>query len=538
MPDAGAASGAGADLLPPAFVMQSASGIAWESAWPGRSAYYLALLVMRFGNTYAASLPVAVVSSYLGEKPWLEVAGTQVKAVRFGKRKPVTATENGFNAISPKHNAVMVWSASKILNGRASPPDLTGKIVLVGPTRTMGPRDDATAPLVMLDALVADGLLNGTLLIDPTTTELSVLFLVTTIISFVALWYAARFRPVALTTTFVLNGAFVIGVTALWELCDETWRNEAFVWSAVWLVLAFSGLPAFGILFWRSVADRRRLRSAFRHYVDPKVIEAVLRDPDGLRIGGAVRRVTVLFADIVDFTNTTERTPPDQMIAMLNTYMEAMTDVVMRTGGIVDKIIGDSIMAFWGAPIPQPDSAQRAVECALSILDELERLKERDMRFANVSIGVGVATGDAVVGNLGGQKRFDYSLIGDTVNLASRLESLTRQLNVRILVDQETFAGKTAELVARDLGQLRVKGKQQAVRVWEIGWPQLHSSFFQAFNSAVAEIVAGSFQVARNKLDSLRSEKPDDVATQMYFDRLSEDREPEPEGIVLEFRVK
>ena len=143
-----------------------------------------------------------------------------------------------------------------------------------------------------------------------------------------------------------------------------------------------------------------------------------------------------------------------------------------------------------------------------------------------------------MVGNLGGQKRFDYSLIGDTVNLASRLESLTRQLNVRILVDHETFAGKTAELVARDLGQLRVKGKKQAVRVWEIGWPQLHSSFFQSFNSAVAEIRAGSFQVARTELDSLRSEKPDDVATQMYLERLSGNHAPEPEGIVLEFRTK
>ena len=145
--------------------------------------------------------------------------------------------------------------------------------------------------------------------------------------------------------------------------------------------------------------------------------------------------------------------------------MTSMIDVIFKTGGVVDKLMGDGIMAFWGAPNDIENPSRAAIDCALKMLDNLRELQKNDPRFADLDIGIGISTGDVVVGNLGGEKRFDYSVIGDTVNFASRLEGLTRHFKVHLLVSRETYTEAGGGYIGRELGLVKVKGKQLFVPI-------------------------------------------------------------------------
>ncbi len=171
-----------------------------------------------------------------------------------------------------------------------------------------------------------------------------------------------------------------------------------------------------------------------------------------MKLGGERRHLAILFADIVSFTKRAEKTEPEDLLALLNTYMTSMIDVIFKTGGVVDKLMGDGIMAFWGAPNDLENPSRSALDCALKMLENLNVLQTTDPRFADLDIGIGISTGDVVVGNLGGENRFDYSVIGDTVNFASRLEGLTRHFKVHLLVSRETYTEAGAGYIGRELG--------------------------------------------------------------------------------------
>jgi adenylate cyclase len=233
--------------------------------------------------------------------------------------------------------------------------------------------------------------------------------------------------------------------------------------------------------------------------------------------------MSILFADIVGFTSRSERTPPEELVALLNTYMTAMIDVILRSGGVVDKLMGDGIMAFWGAPGDLPNPARTSIECALDMLGELDRLRRTDPRFVDVDIGIGIATGDAIVGNFGGQQRFDYSAIGDTVNLASRIEGLTRHFKVHLLVNHQTLEEAADGFIMRNIGAVRVKGKQQAVEIVEVAGRSggaVEPAFYQQFGAALAALQKGSQDQARTELEELAKKKPDDHVVQIYLERL------------------
>ena len=178
-----------------------------------------------------------------------------------------------------------------------------------------------------------------------------------------------------------------------------------------WLVLFL-----FGFHYWsRKETEKRELRGAFQNYFSPQVMEAILNEPDKLKLGGERREVTILFSDIRSFTALTESLPPQTLTHLLHEYFSEMTEAVLATDGIVDKYIGDAIMAFWGAPIPQPDQADRAVRTAIDMLRRLKKLHEkwRKEEQPQLDIGIGINLGVATVGNFGSSKRYDYTVIGD-----------------------------------------------------------------------------------------------------------------------------
>jgi adenylate cyclase len=188
----------------------------------------------------------------------------------------------------------------------------------------------------------------------------------------------------------------------------------------------------------------------------------------GLEGAGQTREVTLLFSDIRGFTTLSETRPPEEVVALLNRYFSLQVDVIFRHGGSLDKFIGDAIMAFWGAPLDDPQHAQHAVACALDMAAALEQFKrEIGASVAGFDVGIGVHSGPAVVGLIGSEKRREYTSIGDTVNLASRIEGLTKEAGRRILVSRETMSRCAGAFEFAPCGTFKAKGRAQGVELFE-----------------------------------------------------------------------
>ncbi len=220
----------------------------------------------------------------------------------------------------------------------------------------------------------------------------------------------------------------------------------------------------------RAERERRRLREAFRPYLPAKVLDLVLVDPARIALGGERREIAILFSDIRSFTEIAERLAPRQLTAMLQEYFEAMTDEVHREDGVLDKFIGDGVMAFWGAPVEQPDHADRAVRAAQAMLRRLAGLHRRwnAAGLPLFDIGIGINVGVATVGNMGSSRRFDYTAIGDAVNVAARLEELNRAHGSRIIVSESMRRQLTIPVRVRDLGEVRLHGRHGEIRAFEV----------------------------------------------------------------------
>lgn len=216
--------------------------------------------------------------------------------------------------------------------------------------------------------------------------------------------------------------------------------------------------------------QRRFIKNVFRHYLSPHVIEKIIENPGLLRLGGEKREITSFFSDVAGFTTIAESLPPEDMVNLLNDYLSEMTDIILFFGGTLDKYEGDAIVAFWNAPLEQPDHALRACRAALKCQRRLGELrKDFNERFGHeLAMRIGVNSGPAVVGNMGSRNRFDYTAIGDTVNLASRLEGACKHYKVPVLIGEETFDRVKDNIVSREADIIRVVGKKKPVRVFEI----------------------------------------------------------------------
>lgn len=215
--------------------------------------------------------------------------------------------------------------------------------------------------------------------------------------------------------------------------------------------------------------EKQRARAMLSRYLAPTVVTDMLRGSGVDGLGGTRSEISVLFSDIRGFTSISENLEPEQTVELLNRYLDVMTDVVFNNGGTVDKFEGDAILAFFGAPQSQPDHAKRAVNTALEMIARLSGLEElwQERTGTTLRIGVGIHTGEAFIGNIGSQRRMDYTIIGDTVNLASRLQDLTKEHGVSILLSgiAKEKAGNIARY--RDLGSIQVRGRQQPVELFE-----------------------------------------------------------------------
>ena len=258
------------------------------------------------------------------------------------------------------------------------------------------------------------------------------------------------------------------------------------------------------------------IKGAFKHYLSAEVIEQIMRDPDSLKLGGERRELTIFFSDLQGFSTISEKLGPEDLTKLLNDYLSDMTDIILEEGGTLDKYEGDAIIAFWNAPLHQPDHAIRAVRASVRCQRKLaERRAEFEQRTGAVlKMRIGLNTGPVVVGNMGSSNRFDYTVLGDAANLASRLEGANKALGTYTMVAESTWAQTNGAFPGRELGQLTVVGRKTPVRVFEPTGLEGETAggAEQAFTAALALVRAGRWNEAAAAFEALK----DDAAAQTY----------------------
>jgi adenylate cyclase len=251
-------------------------------------------------------------------------------------------------------------------------------------------------------------------------------------------------------------------------------------------------------------AEQRLLRDVMARYLSPTVSQWVLRDPARLTLGGETRLMTVLFSDLRGFTTLSHRLDPQALVDLLNEHMGAMTEVVFRHDGVLDKYIGDALMAFWGAPMAQPDHAARACRTALDMVARLWDLQEDWTRrgLPRLELGIGINTGSMVVGNMGSRARLAYTVIGDAVNVASRLEGLSKEYGTRVVIGEATREAAGPAFEYRCLDVVAVKGRSEPLTVYEVLAPAealdpAHQGRLARYDEGLALYRARRFAAAR-----------------------------------------
>jgi class 3 adenylate cyclase len=216
--------------------------------------------------------------------------------------------------------------------------------------------------------------------------------------------------------------------------------------------------------------EKERLKSGFAHYVSQHVLEKIIKEKGAPQLGGERRKITVLFSDIRDFTHLAESMPPEQVVSLLNEYFKTMIDIIFKHNGMLDKLIGDGIMAEFGAPLEDPEQEKNAVRTAIEMHETLKVLCEKWKKEGkpSIEVGIGIHTGEAIIGTIGSEQRMEFTAIGDTVNVASRLEAVTKEGQYNIIISESTYKALYGEFEAKHLGLLSLPGKELPVNAYAI----------------------------------------------------------------------
>lgn len=408
-----------------------------------------------------------------------------------------------------------------------------GKIVFVGttvpehqdlhptPFRDTGETEGAVlVPGVEIHAQAAAALLAGRLLRPvPRTAQ----YLWVALLAVCTVAALARLRALKGTLVAAVLAALAVGAAWLLFMQAGVW-----LWAAAPVLsvgLAWGGATA--VLVTDEALEKTRIRQMFQQYLPPAVVKELIRNPELLSLGGEERVATMLFSDVEGFSRVAEGLAPTRLVALLNEYLTAMTDVVVEHGGIIDKYLGDALMAEFGVPVPLDDHAVRACRAALRMRDELARLREGWKRrgMPQLHARIGVNTGRVLVGNLGSFRMMDYTCMGDHVNLASRLEGVNKEYGTQILVSEFTWKLVEPHFVGREVDRVRVVGRDEPVAVHELvatreaGVDEQKAALLSGFADALALCRDRQFGAALAAFEALHARFPDDGPTAVYLER-------------------
>ncbi len=286
-----------------------------------------------------------------------------------------------------------------------------------------------------------------------------------------------------------------------------------------------------GSTIYNYVTERKQrllIKSMFTQYVNPSVVDELIANPEKLRLGGERKELTVFFSDIESFTSISEQMPPEELVSILNEYLSVMTTIIFTHAGTLDKYEGDAIVAFWGAPIAQDDHALRACCAAVEMQKILQVLRDRWQREGKpmLNVRIGLNTGEMIVGNMGGMGRFDYTVIGDSVNLGARLESANKLYKTGILVSESLYKRVAGSVFGRELDLLRVVGKTEPIRVYELmdilgeeTIPRSTLDMTEFFTAGLLLYRKRNFTAAISEFEKALQRVPSDYPSKLYIQR-------------------
>ncbi len=340
----------------------------------------------------------------------------------------------------------------------------TNKIVMVGAFAKGMAADEKPTPFGLMYGIEIHANALNTILMDnfirpaPRWANLLVLF---GLVFFIAFLSSRLSTIISFFGTLLIVTGYFAGVSVVFE-------EKAFLlnFATPAMAMAFTFIS---IVVYRAMTeerDKRRIRETFGKYVSPKVVDQLVENPPEL--GGVDKQLTVLFSDIRGFTTLSESMSPQELVNHLNVYLTAMTDTILEYGGTLDKYVGDEIMCFWGAPLPQEDHAVLACKCALRQMQKLKELNETWPEAIRINIGIGLNSGIMTVGNMGSPIRMNYTLMGDNVNLGARLEGTNKEYGTNIIISEYTYGLVKDHFIVRELDNIRVKGKNKPVLIYEL----------------------------------------------------------------------
>lgn len=386
------------------------------------------------------------------------------------------------------------YPLAKILTQEIDPAIVKDKVVIIG-VAAPGLYDLKPTPLSKtypgpeIHATVIQNLLSSDFI---TPLSKHGVWLITALFGIISAIIVSRARSISgIGATFVILGSLLLGsATFLFSHSISMEIIQPFG------ALSISVFAMTAINYMTEGRKKREIKKAFGQYLSPHVVGEISKNPELLKLGGEVKKVTLFFSDIADFTTISEKTPPEELVSKLNLYFSLTTQIIQDRSGTLDKYIGDAIMAFWGAPLSAPDHALSAIISALEIQKELARMNSFVTR-------IGIHTGDAVIGNIGSNIRFNYTAIGDTVNLASRLEGLNKKFGTKIIISEPSFNMSSNEITARQIGKVRVKGRTEPIKIYEpLGtkgeFGMLGEDGFNKFGIALSNYSDGKFKEAFN----------------------------------------
>jgi adenylate cyclase len=438
---------------------------------------------------------------------------------------PLTRNGNvllNFYGLNPGFDRI---SIADIIDGAIAPERVAGKVVIIGAMAT-GIGDIWPTPLtseipgVFIQATLLDNILENRLMRMPTNSHWlkagSVL-----VMTLLPLGFMVRFSPlVSLSAGVVLMGSYAAGVQFLFHAFDLVWPLMLPLGACLTTV---SVLLIFN--FATEIRQHQWVKKSFSRYLSPAVIDILIQHPDQLKLGGEEKELTVLMADIRNFTTLSETLSPAELTDLLNRYLGELTEVILENGGTLDKYMGDAIMAFFGAPLDDSRHPRKACLTAIQMFERLavKQAKWQQQGIPVLSLGMGLSTGNVIVGNLGSRRRFDYSVIGDNVNLASRLEGLCKVYGVKIIIPEQTRMHLDASFVCRELDLVRVKGRQAPVKIYELIGKKPVASASPAwvidFEKGLACYRNQNFDTAMRHFEHVRQSKPEDSPARLFITR-------------------
>ncbi|HNR11995.1 MAG TPA: adenylate/guanylate cyclase domain-containing protein [Thermodesulfobacteriota bacterium] len=483
-------------------------------------------LVMICGGEFFPPLALRMLHRYFGEEPILTIEEQGIRGVWI-RGQEIPTDENGFMLVHYRgpSRTFPSYSCADVINQRIDPQTFQDKMVIIGAT-AKGITDWCSTPLdgvfpgPEIHATIIDTVLQGDFLRRPAWCSL----IEYGIIIILGLAYSLILPRIRALYGILGTGAFIALYLFLDHIIFHTlriWLN--LVYPMMTIASVYTGITLF--CYRTEEREKAKIRDTFSVYVPPTVVAEMLRHPEKLQLGGEKKELSVLFADIRGFTTISEQLSPDELVRLLNDYFTAMTRIIFQQEGTLDKYIGDAIMAIFGAPIEQHDHALRCCRAALDMVTKLHMLQGKWAAEGSLSfdIGIGINTGIMAVGNMGSALRFDYTVLGDAVNLGSRLEGLNKLYGTHIIISEYTYEQVKNHFSCRELDDVLVTGKKLPLRIYELmgylDMPERVCRMVRRFHQGLSFYRNQEWRQAEDSFRQVLEINPHDQPARVYLSR-------------------